>query len=83
MSYSCRVSTLMSGSIRTFVRPYGPCTQVGIDPDTRVDTRPRPTSSFGFVYVCMFVYLYAYMYVCMYVCMYVYLCMYIYVGIFM
>ena len=33
------------------VRPYGPCTQVDIGLDARVDTRPRTPSSVGFVYI--------------------------------
>ena len=46
-----RVSTLTVSLISTFVRPYGPCTQVDIGLAARVDTRPRTTFSFGFVYI--------------------------------
>ena len=44
-------STLAASSIATFVRPYGPCTQVDIELAARVATQPRTTSSFGFVYI--------------------------------
>ena len=47
-----RVSTLAVSLISTFVRPYGPCTQVDIRLTARVDTRPSTPSSVGFVYVC-------------------------------
>ena len=44
----------MDVCISTFERPYGPSSQVDIQLIARVDTRPRTTSSFGFVYVPVF-----------------------------
>ena len=41
----------MLGPIPTLVRRYGPCTNVGIGPDTRVDIRPRTSLSVGLVYI--------------------------------
>ena len=51
MAYSGSVSTLAASPISTFVRPYGPCTQVDIGLAARVDTRPRTPPSVGFVYL--------------------------------
>ena len=45
------VSTLAASLISTFERPYGPSSQVDIRLAARVDTRPRTTSSVGFVYL--------------------------------
>ena len=39
MAYSACVSTLAASPISTFVRPYGPCTQVDIGLAARVDTQ--------------------------------------------
>ena len=38
MEYSADVSTLAASPTSTFVRPYGPCTQVDIGLAARVDT---------------------------------------------
>ena len=51
MAYSGSVSTLAARPISTFVRPYGPCTQVDIGLAARIDTQPRMPSSVGFVYI--------------------------------
>ena len=51
MAYWACVSTLAGSPISTFVRPYGPCTQVDIGLPARVDTRPCTPSLVGFVYV--------------------------------
>ena len=51
MESSADVTTLTVRLISTFVRPYGPSTQVDIGMAARIDTRLRTTSSVGFVYL--------------------------------
>ena len=43
----CLVSTLISGWISAFRRPYGPCPQADTRPDTWIDTRPCTPFSVG------------------------------------
>ena len=48
----CGLSTLVSGRVSAFMRPYGPCTQADTQPDTHVDNPRRIPFSVGFVYKC-------------------------------
>ena len=67
------VSTRAINLISTFVRPYGPCTQVDIGLVAPMEIRPRTTSSFGFVYVYIYIYIYMYIYINTYICIYIYI----------